>query len=131
MPPSESLTEIPQIPSAHTGQMHRLSSYKTATIDVVELIDTAIKVVFMSTYEHDPRLSFMWDRMVAAVANDEEYQTLVENIQVGFSKSRQDLPSVISWFWPMCEEFYCVKRVPILILPKLCTEVLESLHSGC
>lgn len=63
----------------------------------------------MSSYEHDPRLRAMtWDRVVAAI--DEEFRT--DYTRTGYPKSRHDLPSVFSQFWPMREEWYRVEGVP-------------------
>lgn len=39
---------------------------------------------------------------------DEEYRTLTEYIRICLAKSRYDLPSIISRFWPMNEKLYCI-----------------------
>ena len=90
--PSEGSTEIPQISSAHTQQVHRCSGTKTTTADAVEPIDSTIKAAFTFKYEHGSRLrAISWDRTVASSAAEEKYQTLAKYIRLGFPKSR---PSV-------------------------------------
>lgn len=64
--------------------------------DAAQIINSAIKASFNSTYEQDPKLrGITWDRTVAAAAMNKECLSLTECIQKGFPKSLHELPEII------------------------------------
>ena len=87
----------------------------------------------MSMYESDLNLkAITCEKIVAAVATDEECRTLADLVQNGFPKLHNDLPPIDHIFWPMkytCLEGILIKGNKILIHRQLRAEVLESLHS--
>lgn len=81
----------------------------------LRIIDSAIKALFNSSHEQDPKIrAITSDRIVATAATDEECQTLTEYIQSEFPESYHDLRVIICQFWSMCKELYCLEDVPIM-----------------
>ena len=99
-------------------------------------IDNTIKSSIAANYHADENLrAITWDRITAAAAQDEKCQLLRKTITTGFPASKDELPELIRWFWPMKEDLYVLHGVilkgnKILIPRPLRAKVLKCLHAA-
>ena len=106
------------------------------TTDTLQQINQNMQASIIATYTHDPKLSAItWVRIMAAVATNEECQTLTTYAQDGFQKSHQKLLLKIQQFRLIADYLYCLLGVPtkrdkILILKQLRAKILKVLHSA-
>ena len=99
-------------------------------------MDNTIKSSIAANYHADENLSTItWERITAAVAQDEKCQLLCKTITTGFPASKDKLLELIKWFWMMKEDLYVLHGVilkgnKILIPRPLRAEILECLHAA-
>ena len=76
-----------------------------------------------------------WKSIDVAASTDEECLTLVSVIQDGFPPTREKLPAMLRYYWPMRHELYVIGNTPFknrkMLIPScLRKEVLNGLHAA-